>query len=288
MPSSKMHLKKRKLENDTEDILIAREKRIMASRNQARNQLQEATIHQHIPGVYGYADFKNTAVDPTLQYEQRFRRINLNNDFNWMVVLCHRDELIAAEWLDEWESAGRDAMPSNLPFISMLAEPTDIDMRLHAREAKEVRLNHYDVNMEPQGRQSQVVQDKENEWQKMANGSGRRIYDGVGRTQIKRTPCNSDTAYCIHENDHDLRALRSLPANIGLARERAQPHRRSLATDDPPLHAGHPPLRWIDIQNSGATSMRVSPTGADLIDTSARYNAYLPLSDLVIFEDFNH
>jgi hypothetical protein len=75
--------------------------------------------------------------------------------------LCHgeptnsatKDAIVASAWLQEWQAVSRGFEPSRP--LSLLNESTSIDMATYSRKSRQVFLNHWDRDHEPNGTTSQ-------------------------------------------------------------------------------------------------------------------------------------
>jgi hypothetical protein len=66
---------------------------------------------------------------------------------------AYKDAVIANAWLQEWQTIPKGFEPSRP--LSLLNEPTSIDMGTYVRKTSRVYLNHWDRDHEPEGTSSQ-------------------------------------------------------------------------------------------------------------------------------------
>jgi hypothetical protein len=67
----------------------------------------------------------------------------------------HQYDATMNAWLNEWDTAPGDPLPSNIRPLSLLLEPAAIDPRDHKRTATNVSLVHYVPTLVPEGRAAQ-------------------------------------------------------------------------------------------------------------------------------------
>lgn len=67
----------------------------------------------------------------------------------------YRDATTMSAWLDEWDDAPNDPLPSNVQPLWLLTEPAAFDLRSHRRLSRTVSLVHYHPTMVPEGRAAQ-------------------------------------------------------------------------------------------------------------------------------------
>jgi hypothetical protein len=82
------------------------------------------------------------------------------------------------EWLDEWQTAPYDPLPSNIRALSLLQEPAGLDLDTYERMAPNVLLGHYYPDMIPEGRVQQDLQ-REQKRKERANGRVDRSLEDV-------------------------------------------------------------------------------------------------------------
>jgi hypothetical protein len=84
------------------------------------------------------------------------------------------------EWLDEWQTAPYDPLPSNIRALSLIQKPAGLDLDTHERMAPNVLLGHYYPDMIPEGRAQQDLQ-REQKRKERANGRADRSLENVIR-----------------------------------------------------------------------------------------------------------
>jgi hypothetical protein len=77
-----------------------------------------------------------------------------------------KDAMVMNSWLSEWATAPHDPLPSYPDPLLLLTEPTAINMKAHARNAKKVFLCHFYEHMIPEGRAQQETRSRKAEERK--------------------------------------------------------------------------------------------------------------------------
>ncbi|KAF1850602.1 uncharacterized protein K460DRAFT_249616, partial [Cucurbitaria berberidis CBS 394.84] len=105
---------------------------------------------------------------------KQFSRMKTSNTPNVLPlsrdIVRLKEAITTSEWHREWQTAPHSLAPSRP--LSLLMEPTEINLKTHIRKAKRVYLCHFDANHEPQGRITQRLGEEERERKRMVRYLG--------------------------------------------------------------------------------------------------------------------
>jgi hypothetical protein len=69
--------------------------------------------------------------------------------FNFPENCKSQDTMIMSAWLDEWQTAPKEPLPSNLYALSLLKESAGMNQEIHVQSTREAPLDHHYPSKEP-------------------------------------------------------------------------------------------------------------------------------------------